>query len=68
MDAFTILAINAVLDAAIKIWTKLAGKEDGWEPTAEDWARMRRNNRFTADDFEAGPVTLETPPPPVPPV
>lgn len=60
-------AIITLIFAAIEAWRIFANKPPGWEPTAEDFARLRRNNRLTAADYEAGPQTLETtPPPPAP--
>lgn len=55
-------ALAALILAAIEAWRVFYNKPEGWEPTAEDIARLRRNNRLTADDYEREPQTLEPPP------
>ena len=45
MNPATLAYIGLGLDALIKLWAIETGKPDGWEPTAADWAELRKRNR-----------------------
>lgn len=52
MNPIVAAAITQGIAALIEIWRVHANKPMGWEPTAEDWAELRRANAKTAGDYE----------------
>lgn len=64
MDPITIVAM--LLSTAIEIWRVHENHPPGWDPTAEDFARLRKNNARTLEDFERETQVRDLPPPPPP--
>lgn len=52
MNPIVAAAITQGIAALVEIWRVHANKPAGWEPTAEDWAELRRANAKTAADYE----------------
>lgn len=57
-------AIAALIAAAIEVWRIHANKPPGWEPSAEDFARLRKQNAKTAEDYEREAVAEKSKPNP----
>ena len=45
MNPALLAYIGLGIDALVKIWALESGKPDGWEPSPEEWAEMRKRNR-----------------------
>ncbi len=59
------LAFAAFLvNVGIELWRVAEGHPAGWDPTTEDFDRLRRNNAVTLAQFKAGLVRRELPPAP----
>ena len=54
--------ILGLTNMALDLWRSAENKPAGWEPTQDDWDRLRRNNKKTAQDYESSEQTLEQPP------
>ena len=52
MNPIVAAAVTQGIAALVEIWRVHANKPAGWEPTAEDWAELRRANAKTAADYE----------------
>lgn len=52
MNPIVAAAVTQGIAALVEIWRVHANKPAGWEPTAEDWADLRRANAKTAADYE----------------
>ena len=58
MNPLLIPLLSQLVSAAVEIWRVIDNKPPGWEPTPEDWARLRANNQLTAEDYEARPQVV----------